>query len=106
MGKNIVKSMKKIAIFASGSGTNAENITTYFKGNSEVEISLIICNKPEAYVLERARQLGIPSEVIAGADMKDEAKVMQILRNFNIDFIVLAGYLVRIPSYQIRDFLI
>lgn len=104
MGKNIVKSMKKIAIFASGSGTNAENITTYFKGNSEVEISLIICNKPEAYVLERARQLGIPSEVIAGADMKDEAKVMQILRNFNIDFIVLAGYLVRIPSYLIAAY--
>ena len=96
--------MKKIAIFASGSGTNAENITTYFKGNSEVEISLIICNKPEAYVLERARQLGIPTEVIAGAEMKDEAKVMQILRNFGIDFIVLAGYLVRIPSYLIAAY--
>ena len=104
MSKIITNSMKKIAIFASGSGTNAENITTYFKGNSAVEISLIICNKPEAYVLERARLLGIPTEVISGAEMQDEVKVMQILRSFAIDFIVLAGYLVRIPSYLISAY--
>lgn len=96
--------MKKIAIFASGSGTNAENIVTYFKGNSEVSIPLLICNKPEACVLERARRLGIPSAILTGPEMKDEARVMQLLQDYRIDFIVLAGYLVRIPSYLISAF--
>ena len=104
MSKINTESMKKIAIFASGSGTNAENIVTYFKGNSEVSIPLLICNKPEACVLERARRLGIPSAILTGPEMKDEARVMQLLQDYRIDFIVLAGYLVRIPSYLISAF--
>ena len=52
--------MKRIAIFASGSGSNAENIANYFKNNENVEISLIVANNPNAYVIERAKKLGIP----------------------------------------------
>lgn len=62
--------MKKIAIFASGSGSNAENIADYFKDSKEAAISLIICNKSDAFVLERAKKLGIPSKVVTGAEMK------------------------------------
>ncbi len=96
--------MKKIAIFASGSGTNAENIVKFFRGSSEVEIALIVGNKPDAYVFERARLLGVPSVLLSKEDMADEAKVMKLLRDYGIGFIVLAGYLVRIPSYLIEAF--
>jgi phosphoribosylglycinamide formyltransferase-1 len=96
--------MKSIAIFASGSGTNAENIALYFKDSHEVRISVIICNKPDAYVLERAKKLGIPSEILTGADMRDEARVMALLRRYEVDFIVLAGYLLRIPAYMVEAF--
>jgi phosphoribosylglycinamide formyltransferase-1 len=96
--------MKSIAIFASGSGTNAENIALYFKDSSEVRIAVIICNKPDAYVLERAKKLGIPAEILTGADMKDEARVMALLRRYEVDFVVLAGYLLRIPAYMVEAF--
>ena len=96
--------MKKIAIFASGSGSNAENIADYFKDSKEVAISLIICNKSDAFVLERAKKLGIPSKVVTGAEMKNEEAVMSLLREYSIDFIVLAGYLLRIPEYMVKAY--
>lgn len=96
--------MKKIAVFASGSGSNAENIAEYFKGSDEVSISLIVCNKADAYVLERAKRLGIPSLVVTGAEMKDQDKVMSLMKEYAIDFIVLAGYLLRIPAYLVEAY--
>lgn len=93
--------MKNIAIFASGSGSNAENIADYFKGSNDVSISLIVCNKADAFVLERAKKLGIPSKVVTGAEMKDQELVMNLLKEYSIDFIVLAGYLLRIPAYLV-----
>ncbi|MDO5572208.1 MAG: phosphoribosylglycinamide formyltransferase [Bacteroidales bacterium] len=94
----------KIAIFASGSGTNAENIAQYFAHNEKIEISLIISNKCDAYVLERAKKLGIKSVIIASSQMKDEDFVLSLLKDNNINFIVLAGYLLKIPSYLISHF--
>jgi phosphoribosylglycinamide formyltransferase-1 len=96
--------MKSIAIFASGSGTNAENIARYFKDSNVIRISIIISNKPDANVLERAKKLGIPSEILTGADIKDEARVMALLRHYEVDFIVLAGCLLRIPEYMVKAF--
>lgn len=96
--------MKKIAIFASGSGSNAENIADYFKDSKEAAISLIICNKSDAFVLERAKKLGIPSKVVTGAEMKNEEAVMSLLKEYSIDFIVLAGYLLRIPEYMVKAY--
>jgi phosphoribosylglycinamide formyltransferase-1 len=54
--------------------------------------------------LERAKKLGIPSEVLTGADMKDEVRVMELLRRYEVDFIVLAGYLLRIPEYLVKAY--
>lgn len=96
--------MKNIAIFASGNGTNAENIAGYFKDNQEVRIALVVCNKPDAYVLQRAKNLGIPSKVVTGAEMKDECSVMSLMKEYSIDFIVLAGYLLRIPAYLVQAY--
>lgn len=93
--------MKNIAIFASGSGSNAENIADYFKGSNDVSISLIVCNKADAFVLERAKKLGIPSKIVTGAEMKDQELVMNLMKEYSVDFIVLAGYLLRIPAYLV-----
>ncbi|MBP5716605.1 MAG: phosphoribosylglycinamide formyltransferase [Bacteroidales bacterium] len=96
--------MKNIAIFASGSGSNAENIANYFSGSQEVSIALIVCNKADAYVFERAKKLGIPSRLVTKADMQDEALVMNLMKEFKIDFIVLAGYLLLVPKYLVEAF--
>lgn len=94
--------MKNVAIFASGSGSNAENIAHYFSGSQEVKVSLVVCNKPDAYVLERAKRLGIPSVVVTGQQMKDSDYVLDLLRRqYSIDFIVLAGYLLLVPKYLV-----
>ena len=96
--------MKKIAIFASGSGSNAENIAQYFAHNDNIEISLIVSNKPDAYVLQRAQNLNIPSVVITSSQMQDSQHVLLILKQHDIDFVVLAGYLLRIPQYMIDSY--
>ncbi len=95
---------KKIALFASGSGSNAENIIKYFDNNQNIEISLVISNKPDAFVLQRAKMLNIPSIILTANDMKDSDKVISTLSNYGIDFIVLAGYLLKIPSFLIEAF--
>lgn len=100
-----IKMKHKIAILASGSGSNAENIFNYFSdNNSNIEISAIITNKSDAFVLKRAENLDIPSHIITGAQMKNEAYVMDILKSYGIEFIVLAGYLLKIPEYLIRNY--
>ena len=96
--------MKRVAIFASGSGSNAENIANYFKGSDAVEISLILANKPEAYVLERAKKLGIESVVVTGKEFRAADKVLEILKERNIDFIVLAGFLLLVPAKLIEAY--
>lgn len=93
--------MRNIAIFASGSGSNAENIANYFSDSQEVKISLIICNKADAYVFERAKKLGIPSKLVTKADMQDQEAVLALLREYKVDFIVLAGYLLLVPKYLV-----
>jgi len=93
--------MKNIAIFASGSGSNAENIANYFKGSEIAQISLIVCNKAGAYVFERAERLGIPSKLVTKKEMANEEAVMALLREYKIDFIVLAGYLLLVPKYLV-----
>jgi phosphoribosylglycinamide formyltransferase-1 len=87
-----------VAILASGSGSNAENIIRYFGGSSLVKVSLVISNKDNAYVLERARRLNIPFAVVPNSDWETGDEVMALLRQYQIDFIVLAGFLLRVPD--------
>lgn len=96
--------MKRVAIFASGSGSNAENIANYFKGSDAIEISLILANNPEAYVLERAKKMGIESVVVTGKEFRAADKVLEILKERNIDFIVLAGFLLLVPAKLIEAY--
>lgn len=99
----------KIAVFASGNGSNAENIIRYFNGPSSVhggtaEVALVVCNRPEAPVLARAAALGVPAETITRAQLNDEAEFMRIMEKYGIDFIVLAGFLLMIPSFLITRY--
>lgn len=90
--------MTKVAILASGSGTNAENIVRYFEKNDKIEIACIISNKKDAFVLERAKQLNIPSAYFSKDDFENTSKVIAYLIEKKINFIVLAGFLLKIPQ--------
>lgn len=95
---------KNIAIFASGSGTNAENIIRYFQENDSVRVSLVVSNKSDAYVLERAHRLQIPSEVFLKEDWISGEHILNLLREYRIDFIVLAGFLLRVPEVLLHAY--
>ncbi|OIP02035.1 MAG: phosphoribosylglycinamide formyltransferase [Bacteroidetes bacterium CG2_30_33_31] len=99
-----IKKAIRLAIFASGNGSNAENIANYFKDISEVEISLILTNKADAYVLERANNLNIKSFVFTFSELYKTNKVLQKLKDDSIDFVVLAGFMLKIPSNIISAF--
>ncbi len=94
---------KKLAIFASGSGTNAEEIFKYFQDHPTIEIVLLLSNKPDAYALERAKKFKIPTHVFSKAQFQDET-VLGWLKDAGITHIVLAGFLWLIPEYLIKKF--
>lgn len=95
---------KKIAVFASGSGTNAEKIFQYFEGRKDVEVSLLCCNKQGAYVLERARKFSVSTYVFSRDDFYNGTGVSDRLKAENIDLIVLAGFMWLVPDYLVADF--
>ncbi len=91
-----------IAIFASGNGSNAENIAHYFEGKKD-KVTLILTDNAEAGVLKRARRLQIPSFVFT-ADQLNNGTILQVLETQAIDFIVLAGFLKLIPEHIVEAF--
>jgi phosphoribosylglycinamide formyltransferase-1 len=90
--------MKRIAIFASGSGTNAQRIIEHFKDNADIEVSLVLTNNSKAFVLERAAKLKVPSFVFDRNLFYESNQVHDILTEIGVDFIVLAGFLWLIPA--------
>jgi phosphoribosylglycinamide formyltransferase 1 len=90
--------MRNIAIFASGSGTNAENIIKYFSNNKTVRVGLVLSNKREASVLKRAATLNVRSVFFDRKELYQKDKVLRYLSMYKIDFIVLAGFLWLIPE--------
>ncbi|MBP1671158.1 MAG: purN [Bacteroidetes bacterium] len=94
----------KIAIFASGSGTNAENIVDFFKMGSHIKVSLILSNKNSAYVLERARKLGVKSAVFTADQLNNSTFVDSILAEEKIDAIILSGFLLKVPDRIIAKY--
>lgn len=98
--------MKKyrLAIFASGQGTNAANITTYFKDHPEIEVTIIITNNPQAGVISRAQDLHIPVEIITNDCASNAEFLIELCRQKGIQFVVLAGYLRMIPEKFVKKF--
>lgn len=95
---------KNIAIFASGSGTNAENIIRHFQGNKDVNVALVVSNKPDAYVLVRAANLHVPSLTLTREEFARGEELARLMKERGIDFIVLAGFLLRVPEALIEAY--
>jgi phosphoribosylglycinamide formyltransferase-1 len=94
--------MKRIAIFASGSGSNAENIITYFQNNKKAEVVCVLSNNPNARVLERATNLGVENGVFNKGQLNDPKWAIENLEN--LDLIVLAGFLWKFPDHILENY--
>lgn len=95
--------MKNVAILASGSGSNAENIIKHFSDSKDVHIPFVLCNKKDAFVHERARNLGVKSMTFS-KDKLENGEILNLLKRENIDFVVLAGFLLKIPAEWVEAF--
>ena len=96
--------IKNIAIFASGEGTNAQTIIDYFKSSQKIKIALVVSNKSTANVLNRAKNNNIPTLIIDKHSFCETNDVIDVLKNANIDLIVLAGFLWMIPVNLVKEF--
>lgn len=97
--------MKRFAIFASGNGTNAENIIRHFKQIGQPDAcAMVVTNRADAGVVQRARQEDVPVVILTKADMQDCEKVLDILHSRHVELIVLAGYLLLLPAYLVNEY--
>ncbi len=97
--------MKRIAIFASGSGTNAQNIIEYFKNSRDVTVDSLWSNNEEAYALIRAEKLGVETFTFDRDELYHSIDVLEELSDRKIDMIVLAGFLWLLPSNLTSEFI-
>jgi phosphoribosylglycinamide formyltransferase-1 len=98
--------MIRIAVFASGSGSNAENIVRHFEGNKLISTPIILTNNKDAGVIQRAKRLKIPCSVFSNIEFRETDKVLKLLESAKIDYIVLAGFLLLVPKkiiYKYKD---
>jgi phosphoribosylglycinamide formyltransferase 1 len=93
-----------IAVFASGGGSNAEEIFKYFKNHPDIEVVLLLTNNPNAYALERAKKFNVPYRVFGRDEFRQKDVVMGWLTEKNVTHVVLAGFLWLVPEYLIRAF--
>ena len=103
MWEEINNKMKNIVLFASGNGSNAEEIIKFFKNSEYGKVVGIFSNKPDAKVLDRAKNHDIPSVVFNKAEL-NEGFVLEQLRQFQPDLIVLAGFLLKFPESILKEY--
>lgn len=97
--------MVNIAVFASGTGSNAENLIRYFRAQDcGIGVALVVCNKPRAGVLERSRALGVPVRLMTPAEIRDPETMLAVTDEYRIDVIVLAGFLQMVPDFLIEKY--
>lgn len=105
---NPVKNCIKIAVFASGSGTNAQNLIETFRQDARykerLEIALVVCNNPHAYVIERARLLDVPCVQLPRNAFVTDQGLLELLHTYNIAYVVLAGFLQLIPTWLLEAY--
>ncbi len=95
---------KQIAVFASGNGSNAENLITYFNNSKIAHVGLVLTNNPDAGVIQRAKHLNVPVCVFSKKELQNSTKVEEALKSHQIDWIVLAGFLLLFPKKIIQSF--
>lgn len=97
-------SKSHIALFASGSGTNAEEIFKHFKSNKFIDVTVLLTNNPQAFALERARKFNIPAYTFTRVQFNDPVYMLDLLAQHQVTHIVLAGFLWLVPDYLIKAF--
>jgi phosphoribosylglycinamide formyltransferase-1 len=97
-------SHKHIAIFASGRGSNARAIIDYFRDNATIKVALIVTNNKTAGVIQIAKDNRIPFDIISPTELKEEETLIDLLELYQIDLIVLAGFLLLIPAYLVKAY--
>lgn len=93
-----------LAIFASGNGTNAQRIIEYFQHHEKIRVASVVYNRKQAYVAQRASSLGVPAEYFNKTDFLETDKVMAYLDEMHVDYIILAGFLLQVPSTIIAQY--
>lgn len=94
----------RLAIFASGAGSNAREIIRHFAGRDDVLVSLVVSNKPEAGVLQIAQANNINTLIINKKQLNEPGFPESAMAGYGIDFIILAGFLLKIPDHLVRAF--
>jgi phosphoribosylglycinamide formyltransferase 1 len=92
------------AVFASGSGSNAENLIRFFEKRDDMSIALVVSNKSDAGVMERAQRLGVPYQYISPKAIREDGGLTELLKQYQIDIVILAGFLQLVPAYLIQLF--
>ena len=96
--------MENIAIFASGNGTNAQRIIEYFQSSKFIRVALVLSNNPNAYVLDRSLKLGVPATIFSRNDFYETNKIIDLLTQYEVSFLVLAGFLWLIPGNLLQAY--
>ncbi|HNT82321.1 MAG: Phosphoribosylglycinamide formyltransferase [Bacteroidetes bacterium ADurb.Bin141] len=96
--------IRHIAIFASGSGTNAENIIAYFKDREYARVQVVLTNHAQAGVIARAHRYHVPCEIFTGEDLAQPGKILSLLQKHKTDFVVLAGFLKLMPADVVKHY--
>lgn len=96
--------MVNMAIFVSGGGTNCENIIRYFESSEVARPVLVISNKAGVGAIEKAERLGVPVQVVRKSGLNDPEVILPLLKEYSVDFIVLAGFLLVIPGFLIDEY--
>ena len=96
--------MKKLAIFGSGAGSNAENICFYFKNSSDIKVVMMCTDRKDAFIIERAKNLKIPMVFTSKTELENFDNLAKILAKYKVDYIILAGFLLKIPSKMIEQY--
>ena len=96
--------LRKLAIFASGSGSNAENICNYFTDSPDIEVVLICTNKRDAFIVKRANKLNIPVYIFSKSELNNFVDLHKKLQNIEVDVIILAGFLLKLPTIMVDSY--
>jgi phosphoribosylglycinamide formyltransferase-1 len=96
--------MKKLALFASGNGTNVQQISEYFAQSKEISVECVVVNKKNIFVIERAKRLNIPCHYFSREDFYNTDKVLNLMKEKQIDYIILAGFLWLVPNNLLENY--
>ncbi|MCE2997335.1 MAG: phosphoribosylglycinamide formyltransferase [Cyclobacteriaceae bacterium] len=99
-----MKLTSRLALFASGSGSNAEVIIRHFKNHPQIEVALVLTNNATAGVIERAQKLDVQTKFFTREQFRESEPILQLLREYEITHIVLAGFLLQIPTSLIQEY--